>query len=424
VDSWGHDSYLYQTGPQGLFMKKVQDSYLIEENFFDHCGWNEDVPNAGANMFNHNIYIQYDNVAGGIIRGNIIARGAAHGIQARSGGLVDRNLFILNAVSLNIGGNGYPTESDVYTFPNRAWQNVAISGRRMDPNNSNLPRTAAVWGIMNSIHIPGALFEDNIVANRIHSGSNQAYVMDGSPVMVDNIAYAWRAEQDMFDPAWPHPDDDMGDYYASIGGTNSTIDYLNWLRNRPLRTLDWEMTAYAGINYIREGFNKAPVSGYYDYEGAPSPELISDGSFGASSINNMPNPYIVGVHATDNWQARAGTGGQASYIDSSGGNYYVVAGSGNTNGTFQVITWPGSGDVELQFEYRGHPVVRILGGEPGDEISKFFAPNDLTLLGSATMTNSNTWAPGSLNTTISGSYSHLVIQFIDGDIDNVSATLQ
>src|SRR5262249_38021899 len=42
---------------QGLYTDYVRD-VLLEENLFDHNGWNASVTGAGANVFNHNIYIQ------------------------------------------------------------------------------------------------------------------------------------------------------------------------------------------------------------------------------------------------------------------------------------------------------------------------------------------------------------------------------
>lgn len=269
LDAWGHGSYLGHDGRiQGIFISGVEEGYLLEENFFDHNGWSRHgIENAGPNMYNHNVYIQYSNVEGGIIRGNIISRGSAHGIQARSGGVVERNLFVLNAISLNMGGHGAPTHPGVYEFDNRATQNVAINGRMMDPDNSSDPRTPAVWAFTAAYF--HTTYADNIVAHAIHDGSNAAFPTDsgGSRTLIDNIVWKWDPGDDTTNPGWTDPDADLGDYFESIGGANDTIAYLNWLRDRPVGTMPWEMTAYAAINYIREGFDKDPVDGYYAYDG-------------------------------------------------------------------------------------------------------------------------------------------------------------
>ncbi len=271
VDTWVHNS-ANDGGRriQGLFLSEV-DGYTIEENFFDHNGWSEVIPGAGANMYNHNVYVQYDNEAGGIMRGNLFARGAAHGLQARSGGVVDRNLFVLNAVSLNVGGVAAPTHPEVLSFPNRAHDNVILNGRTMHPTDFDFPRTAALWGIWVPEFIPGVSVDGNIVANRVGDGANSAYVGVENMNFGENLSYQWDPSFDTSDPGWPHPDADLGDYYAAIGGTDSTLAYLAWQRERPAGQLPWNMTAYSAINYIREGFNQPKVQGYYGYAGNPAP---------------------------------------------------------------------------------------------------------------------------------------------------------
>lgn len=294
TDIWTHNSTTSKNHTQAVYMTEVEGPYTFEENFFDHGGWNEDVEGAGANMFSHNLYIQYDNGPGGIIRGNIFARGASHGVQARSGGVLERNLFTRNAIAVAMGGVSAPTDQGVYDFDNRATENVILKGRLMDPDDTSWPRTGALWGI--SISYFHADFEDNIIANRLDTGSNpdHHHAFDvpsgegGTYTSVDDIIYDWEPDKNMSDPDWPHPDDDLGDYYASIGGENDAIAYLEWLRERPLRTLPWEMTAYAGINYIREGFNKEPVEGYYVYE-----DLVA-----ATAMSVSPETVIVEERAS------------------------------------------------------------------------------------------------------------------------------
>ena len=266
TDAWRANSFTTGAKISGLFVSGVT-GYLIEENFFDHNGWNETVPNAGANKFSHNIYVQFNNAEGGIMRGNIITRGAAHGLQARSGGAVDRNLFALNAVGLNFGNYIPPTDPDVLTWPNLAHDNVILNGRLMSTVNSNEPRSPAIWGLDVNPFIPGVDVDGNIVANRINSGVNRAYSGIQDMDFGVNISYQWQPEQDTTNPSWPHPDADLGDYHASIGGTNSTIAYINTLRERPVGSLPWNLTAYAAINYIRAGFSMSPVPGVYSYPG-------------------------------------------------------------------------------------------------------------------------------------------------------------
>ena len=110
---------------QGIYVEEVCGC-LIEECVFDHNGWRSDVPDAPATKFRHNIYIQ-GNAKDVVIRGNIIARGASHGLQARSGGDVRDNLFLGNAINLlvgdNVQNNGAVTASVI--------GNVMLDGRDM-----------------------------------------------------------------------------------------------------------------------------------------------------------------------------------------------------------------------------------------------------------------------------------------------------
>jgi hypothetical protein len=301
LDSWVHGSATSQTEIQGMYVSGV-DGYLIEENFFDHNGWNEGISDAAANQFNHDIYVQYDNQAGGIMRGNILARGAAHGLQARSGGEVDRNLCVLNAVGLNVGGVHTPTDSNVLTWPNYAHDNVVLNGRLMSTTDSNYPRTNAIYGIWEDSYIQGASIDGNIVANRINSGSNQSYHDLSNMDYGTNISYNWDPSLDTTNGSWPHPNDDLGDYNASIGGTNSTTAYLTTLRNRALGSLPWNLTAYAAINYIRAGFLMSPVSGVYNYPGGggggSGVTATAGAGFQNTAITSQTGPFTVTFSAT------------------------------------------------------------------------------------------------------------------------------
>ena len=73
---------------QGLYADGVQ-GLLIEENVFDHNGWNESVAGAGPNMFNQSMYLNTLNtgvqVIGNIIAECVRARPAGAGRRDREG---------------------------------------------------------------------------------------------------------------------------------------------------------------------------------------------------------------------------------------------------------------------------------------------------------------------------------------------------
>ncbi|HEV8607732.1 MAG TPA: PKD domain-containing protein [Tepidisphaeraceae bacterium] len=78
------------------------DGLLLEGNVFDHNGWNENIVDAPADKFNHNIYIVSNNT-GVVVKDNIIANAASHGLQARSGGQISGNIFLNNPIDLSFG---------------------------------------------------------------------------------------------------------------------------------------------------------------------------------------------------------------------------------------------------------------------------------------------------------------------------------
>jgi hypothetical protein len=98
-----HHAYSDPTGghSQGMYSYGV-DGLTLEENVFDHNGWNELVPSAKATIFNHNVYLK-ENLNDVVVTGNIFANASSHGLQARAGGLVANNLFVNNAIHMSFG---------------------------------------------------------------------------------------------------------------------------------------------------------------------------------------------------------------------------------------------------------------------------------------------------------------------------------
>ena len=94
--------------PSGMYASHV-DGLTIEENLFDHNGWNEEVETACATMYNHNFYLNADDL---VLRDNLIARASSMGIKMRSdssgdaqGLLFEGNFFVDGEIGLGIGGN-------------------------------------------------------------------------------------------------------------------------------------------------------------------------------------------------------------------------------------------------------------------------------------------------------------------------------
>lgn len=279
VDAWSHNSWFSHDGRiQGIYVSGT-DGVVFEECLFDHNGWSDHVQDAMPNMYNHNLYIQYG-TSNCRFTGNIITWASAHGLQARSGGIIEKNLFVKNAIAVNSGYHAHePTAGDWTTSIK---QNVVLEGRLMDHEtlNTDFPRNQAIWGIWIS-YVNGPC-EDNIIANRWQNGVSSALPIDnGADIeLKNNIIYQWESSKDMNNPDWLNPDRKMSDYHVSVDGEASLDAFIQKCRNRKLGEMFWEYTAYAPINYIREGFNKEPVNGLYQYK-----KLCEGGNVTGISLN-------------------------------------------------------------------------------------------------------------------------------------------
>lgn len=260
LHSWAGDSYFIhelRTRVQGMYISGV-DGILIEDNLFDHNGWNEQIHGAGATMYNHNIYMSTNNPNSGKInvRNNILARGSAHGLQLRSGGIVENNLFIQNAINLNLGYHANSPAKHAFAV---AKNNVFQEARLMDSLNTEYPRTSSVRGI-GEITIPSVI-ENNIFSNCLNKAQfgidvyNDKWGIGGELKLKNNIVYKWTNKNDKPKPDWPDPDRTIARYHQSLGKKPSTVAFLLEARKRPVKTW-WPEYAADTVNaYFRKGFN-------------------------------------------------------------------------------------------------------------------------------------------------------------------------
>jgi hypothetical protein len=186
------DHALTSEHPQGLYVFGV-DGLLIEENVFDHNGWNEGVPGAGADMYSHNLYID-NGSTGVVVQGNLIANASSHGLQLRCGGSVVNNLFVRNSISLLVGGGNNPEPGGVSADVRG---NVIVDGKNIDNLN---PRG---WALVLS-NISSGSVAYNVVANNMLGTQPEILVLDADAMgdngptagirdtsIVNNIFYNW-----------------------------------------------------------------------------------------------------------------------------------------------------------------------------------------------------------------------------------------
>lgn len=254
--------------PSNLFASSAKN-LLIEENVFDYGGWNPTVPGAGANMFNHNIYIQYSTDGNSlVVRNNIITRGSSHGVHGRPGGLFENNFFARNAVSLQMGYNGHPLNAGVKA---RALGNVITEGQSMIKGigactGTNLC-TPAVWGLVINEPGQGEFMLKNNIVHSLYAGDTswttryKTLQISSLPKYTgaqfayeSNIAWQW-APTDILDKVFSTPGRTLADYNRSLGGERNFDEFMTKVKSRPVGYWDARYTASAINQYVRQGFN-------------------------------------------------------------------------------------------------------------------------------------------------------------------------
>jgi hypothetical protein len=208
------DNYSTDSHSQGVYAHDV-DGLLIEENIFDHNGWNETVAGAEATMFNHNTYINSNDV---VMRGNMFLRASSMGNKFRSdetdgfvGLVLENNLYVEGEIGIGVGGNtDEPLRFRDVTIHNNVLLHIGRSsptGRdfawylgESDVNggviSNNLFLHQPLWNNAYAIHLGGGSETDIEITNNI------IYGIQGRSLIVDatsnwnNIAITHNTIQD------------------------------------------------------------------------------------------------------------------------------------------------------------------------------------------------------------------------------------
>lgn len=253
------DSYRYiGSHNQGMYLEAI-NGILVEDNVFDHNGWNEDDILGEPTLFNHNLYMQFNSFGDIIVRNNIFTRASSHGIQARSGGEISDNLFIQNSISLLLGSN---QNAGFTPLIGQAFDNVILDGKLMDPDDIYTTVTTAVTGLdvdsSVTIEADEVSFTNNIVANvRDTEGATLTGIRDVTNVdYTDNVVFDWNPSEDMTDVSWTHPEAGIEEYMTFIGETPTFDAFLTEIRGRDV--LDWPTNFEASTvnDYFRAGFDR------------------------------------------------------------------------------------------------------------------------------------------------------------------------
>ena len=282
IDAWGKGSHA-----QGIFAKDVS-GLLIEENVFDHNGYHDLVDGADRTIFSHNMYLQHGNT-NVTVRGNVSSRASAHGLQFRSGGLCEDNLFIRNGLAMYNRGT---TRRNVVMESDDIAEDLprghGMHARFSDPNG---PKHIDVDGEPD-------VWEHNVVLNRIGSLQEAGIVVgDGSysegtdPLVVrHNVVKNWNngdgegIEIPSEVPAEAMPaitlegnivdgkrrgtgepvtfvdgDRNLDSYMQVLGHTGGFEKFIELHRNRGPGEWNPALSAQAFGAYMRSGYTSAPT---------------------------------------------------------------------------------------------------------------------------------------------------------------------
>jgi hypothetical protein len=268
LDAYNPDTTAHS---QGIYAENIS-GLLLEENLFDHNGWNDKVVGAERNIFNRNVYLQW-NTTNVTARGNIIARSSSEGIQFRSGAIVENNFFVRNSYGFDVGHN----ENDPTTTYAQISNNVITESDDINPVTA--PRGAGI-NFLNA-RGPNVRATNNIIA---HSASmnpvNSIATMLDAPgagsagtsavAIIGNIIFDWpKAYSDQgigntlsnavnVKQLYPNPNRSAASYAGSIGLAASLDAFLTAARGQSKDNWNAQLMANAVNNYIRTGFGIAP----------------------------------------------------------------------------------------------------------------------------------------------------------------------
>jgi hypothetical protein len=261
---------------QGVFTYKT-NNLLIEGNFFYHNGWNHDaIPYATSTIYNRNMYLSNGNGTT-IVRDNIDIDGASGGVQLRTGGTLDNNLFVQNPIAIVVGSNENPA-GDVGGVVHN---NVILGTRSIDTQAQGTGITissnpeAAPYGpsfisdleVYGNIVAHGTQGTGNITGITLSGGASAPFT---NTQVHDNVVYNWSK------PTWSDPLDHRA-YGFSLNVASSTN--TNFFNN----TIQQPNSGFVGGYAITEGQAHMYDNRYFSIEANNPPTQWSIGWYGIGS---------------------------------------------------------------------------------------------------------------------------------------------
>ena len=347
------------------------DGLLLEGNFFDQNGWSPDYAlDASATggqppiMFNHNIYLQRDNLDV-TVRDTITMRAASIGMQVRSGGFIEDNVYIDNNVAGNFGtysdaayslftdnlvtdagGKAYHPDSggavsagiDTASTYSTLIDNIITHISDPNAGSSTIPWTD--W----SIAVPSSYYDDTIVYNwdMGDNGSYGAYITEQNTAGLDTSVLDQTTIQIFAEQL--------------LGAGNGSIDALaDYLRGQATGLYADTVDADVIIDFFQQGFGIASA-----FRTAPTtlrfvPDDLGEGIRWDNRLNwdtdDLPGLYSQDSADLGGNHVVFGDNASIDTLDLSGGALKVYGGrldaSGGIQGEGGAVNVEGPGQIWL-----------------------------------------------------------------------------
>jgi Bacterial Ig domain len=344
---------------------------LVQENLFDHNGWNASVGSAPT-VFNHNLYI--DGTAGtgtavpgpATIKGNIFSNDAS-GSQFRSGGTVTNNLFVHNPYPHNFG----MPSAFASTISNNVYSEAVDQPITGIAYGWGIPTFSSYNGV--PYNIGTVTISNNIIANtvstsgfgiQLDTGSrgdtvtgNIIFNWKGSPLINDlgtgntvsgNVLDASGANTGGSPEQFPYPTRSVGSYNGTLGGTATLTAFLTAARAQSKGTWNTALMAAAVNSYIQAGFGITGSTTATAPTANTTPPSVPQGlaatAVSATQVNlawtaSTDNVGVTGYNVFRNG-AKVGTTSNTSYQD--------IGQSAGTAYTYSVSAYDAAGNTSAQ----------------------------------------------------------------------------
>jgi hypothetical protein len=258
----------------GLYMDDAK-GVLLEGNFFDHNGWAPDYKVDGSldggqppSMFSHNVYLQYtlDDVT---FRDTISMRAASYGVQVRSGGFLEDNVFLDNNAAFSFLGGMFGGRGPTGTYSLATDNLVTSAAFRMAPQQGAFDWGFTSTGFLNSVvdNIVAHSADPNNPAELAAKGIHGEQKFNANDFYDDTIVWNWGNER-----SWGADQNVEGldtailnqttiQIFTSqlLGKPDATIgDLANVLRAQAHGQLDMMVDADLILRFFQSGFGIAP----------------------------------------------------------------------------------------------------------------------------------------------------------------------